>query len=491
MMPSAPRFLRVLSVVFAGTAVIHLIGFVRQAGVAAYFGLGRDLDIYLLVLALATATAFAFAYIFDTVAVPRLSRIREEEGERSFRLASGLFLLLAATATLTGAGLFKLAMPPLLPFVAPGFSAEEVQRAVSLVDWFLPWAILSLPQLALASLHRASGRMGRIIASELVSGVVSCVAVFAWHPHVEAIAVAYAAGCAIGILVLLPGLRVRLGSPAPLPRQTISGTLRNVGEMFVANQADAACRIAERALLSLLPSGSIAAWGYAALISGTATSLLTFREAFLQPLSTAENRAERLERILCGLVLLAVPAAGFMVVAATPLLTLALERGAFDAAATAQSAFFLAAQALTVPATVVKAIVTRMFLVLDRNWLLLGYFLAHLAGIALLGTATVVLLGLGVMGFAVAIVLNTYASTVVACLLLHRTGLRPRWWRVLRHAAGASVLAAIGAALAQAVSGTMPPLVALPVMAVLYALPIAAGYYVARGRLRKIVTGAG
>lgn len=487
----APRFLRMLSVVFAGTAAIHLIGFVRQAGVAAYFGLGRDLDIYLLVLALATATAFAFANIFDTVAVPRLSRMREEAGERSFRLAAGLFLLLAVAAALASAGLFKLAIPLLLPVAAPGFSAEEVQRAVSLVDWFLPWSILSLLQLALASLHRVSGRMGRVIAAELASGAVSCVAIFAWHPHVEAIAVAYAAGCGVGILVLLPGLRVRLGSPAALPSRTIPGTLRNVGELVVAQQAGAACRIAERGLLSLLPSGSIAAWGYAALISGTATSLLTFRDAFLQPLSMAENRAERLERALCGLVLLAVPAAGFMVVAATPLLTIALERGAFDAAATAQSAFFLAAQAVTVPGTVVTVIVTRMFLVLDRNWLLLGYFLAHLAGIALLGTAAVVLLGLGVMGFAVAIVLNTYASTVVACLLLHRTGLRLRWQCVLQHAAGASVLAAIGAVLAHVVAGGMPPLVALPVMAVLYALPIAAGYYVARGRLREIVTGVG
>jgi peptidoglycan biosynthesis protein MviN/MurJ (putative lipid II flippase) len=87
----------------------------------------------------------------------------------------------------------------------------------------------------------------------------------------------------------------------------------------------------------------------------------------------AENRAERLERALCGLVLLAVPAASFMVVAATRLLTIALERGAFDAAATAQSAFFLAAQALTVHGTAVTIIVTRMFLMLDRNWLLLGY----------------------------------------------------------------------------------------------------------------------
>lgn len=488
-MSFTPRFVRVLSLVFAGTTIVHLIGFVRQAGVAAYFGLGRDLDIYLLVLALATATAFAFANIFDTVAVPRLSRIRQEAGESGFRMAAGLFLLLALAAALAGAAAFKLAIPLLLPFAAPGFSPEEVQRAVSLVNWFLPWSILSLLQLALGSLHRVSSRMGRVIASELVSGVVSCVSIFAWHPQVEAIAVAYAAGCAAGILVLLPGLRTGLRTSAPLPRHTISGTLRNVGELFVAHQAGAACRIVERALLTLLPAGSIAAWGYAALISGTVTSLLSFRDAFLQPLSAAENRAERLERALCGLMLLAVPAAGFMAVAAVPLLTVALERGAFDANATAQSAVFLAAQALTVPGTVVTVIVTRMFLVLDRNWLLLAYFLANLIGIALLGTVTIIFLGLGVMGFALAILLNTYASTVVACLLLHRTGLRPRWYRVLQFGAGASVLAALGAVLAHLAGSTLPALAALPVMAIVYALPVALGYYSARAQLRQIVAG--
>ena len=109
-------------------------------------------DQYLVVYAVASMVVFNTASVFDTVAVSRLVRIREDAGDDAFWRSSNKLLLQAMLGGLLfAAGLFAL-VHLLMPIIAAGFSADERAAVAELTIYFAPWVLVVIPYYAVSAL---------------------------------------------------------------------------------------------------------------------------------------------------------------------------------------------------------------------------------------------------------------------------------------------------------------------------------------------------
>jgi putative peptidoglycan lipid II flippase len=481
------RFLAVIISAVGISLVGHALAFLRQLLVAAFFGISRELDIYLVVFAVATMVVFTFGIIFDSVAVPRLVQLRQSEGDEAFKnLATAIFSLSCGLGVIVNLAMLA-AIPLLAPIVATGFDSSERSELMNLVWYFLPWTLLYLPYYSIAAQHKGKRNFNRVFAAEIFIGIVSVCCFVVWHEDIRALPLAYAAGYAAGLLSLVPGAELQR-TISWRRESALRMVIRNIGEMYLANQTGNMANVVDRHFQSMLPPGGIAAVSYSAQVVNTISGLLTFREVYIVPLSEIEGRSERLERLVIGLLLVAVPIAVFTVVFAHEIVTILFQRGQFNLAAAELTSSVLQVYGLVLIPSSVANPLFRMFQVIDRIWFT---YVAYLISAIFLGAAGFLFISalkLGAAGIAWMTVTNSVFGCCVVIYLLARVGLSLSWQRV-----GGYFLFA----LAVAVSACVIALVAtLPVThawvrvllgGTTFSATVAAFYFLARSQLHSII----
>jgi peptidoglycan biosynthesis protein MviN/MurJ (putative lipid II flippase) len=374
--------------------------------------------------------------------------------------------------------------------VATGFAASEKKKIAELAWYFLPWTLIYVPYYSAAARYKMEWRFNRVFTAEIVTIIVSLAILAVWHDDVTHLPIAYAGGYAAGLLMLFVGadlLRLRTIPSRP----SVRALLRNIAELFVANQSSNVTSVIDRHIQSFVPAGGVAAINYSAQVTITLASFLSFRDVFAVPLAIAHDRDGKLERLLCGLVLLAAPMAGFCVCFAPEIVTLIFQRGRFDAAATELTSQVLRISALGLVTGAIFFPLMRTFQIMDRINLTYVLFITLSVLTAVFGYIFVVLLQLGVRGVAMMQVANGPFVCCVAALLLRYCGLHLNWWRILRYLLFAC-LASLAASYAAttAASGLENPLVRLVAGGTAYGLVMAAIYGAAIAQLRKIAFGS-
>lgn len=489
LLPRKNRFLTVMVSAGGVSLAVHALAFLRQVLIAAWFGISRGMDAYVMAYTLATMFVFTFANIFDSIAVPHLVRKYEQEGEEAARALAAAI----ARASLwlgMGANLLLLTGAYLLaPVIASGFSPEERTQLTRLVWSFLPWTLLSLSYYAHAAWFKARWRFNHAFAADIVVTIVSIGALLLWHGDIRALPLAYAAGYGAGLALLAAGARLwRVSRPAP----PLRAVLRNIAELFFANQSGGLASLVDRHVQSYVPPGGVAAVNYAAQIVNTLATLLAFREIFVVPLAREADRAARLERLLCGLVLVSAPAAAATMCFAPEIVTALLQRGRFDPAAANLTASVLQISALSLVVSAIGLPLFRMFQIVDRIHLTHVMYLAGAASLALFGYLFVGVLGLGVRGVAWMQVSSSVIGLALLAYLVARCGIDLRWERITRYFAFAAAASAAGYAVATLAASPFANVWArLACGGAAFALAVGAFYFPARARLHALAVGAG
>jgi putative peptidoglycan lipid II flippase len=484
---------RLLSTFVSATGVsllIQALAFSRQVIIAASFGVTRELDGYVVIYAVATYAVFTFGTVFDWTAVPHLVRVRENEGpDAAFALALSLFrasLALGAVASV----LFLILLPLLSPIVATGFAPAEKRNMTELAWYFLPWTLVYVPFYAVAARYKMEWRFNRVFAAEIVVIVVSIVVLALWHDDIRYLPIAYAAGYATALLLLLVGAGL-LWPPRRQHRPRLGIVCRNIAELFVANQSSNISGIIDRHIQSFVPAGGVSAINYSAQVTNALAGLLTFRDVFAVPLAHEQDRAVKLERLLCGLALVATPLAGVVACLAPDVVAMLFQRGRFDASATTLTAQVLRINAIGVILGAMWFPLLRTFQIIDRinlTWLL---YLSLAISSAIFGYLFVVELELGVQGVAMMQVASSAIVCLIAASLIDRCGIRLDWRRILGHLLFASLASGAAFLLASiAISGLENTLVRLAAGGGAYSLTIVGCYALARSQLRGIAFGA-
>lgn len=471
------------------TLLVQVLAFLRQLLIAAYFGIGRDFDAYVMVYTMATVMVFTFGAIFDSIAVPHLVRAREKDGpETALALARSIFRL----SLWLGGGMslvFLVAVPLLTPIFASGFSPEERSGLASLAWYFLPWTFVCLPYYAAAARHKMEWRFNRVFIAEIVIVAVSIVFLTLRHGDIRMLPLAYASGYAVGLLQLVAGTALWRRATGESP-PSVRNVVRNIGEMFLANQSGGVSALVDRHIQSFVPAGGIGAVNYATQIIGSLSNLLTFREIYMVPLTAQAERAERLERLLIGVLLVAVPLSGLVACFAPELVKVLLQRGRFDATATALTADVLRIGAFSLATAGITAPLYRMFQIVDRIHYMHVVNLTAALTLGIFGYLFVVALGWGVRGVASMQLASGTISTVLIAHLVGRCGVRVRWRTVLGWLALAACISGIAyAAAAAAITELENTWLRLVIGGTAYGLVVLFFYFLARAQLRGIVFG--
>jgi putative peptidoglycan lipid II flippase len=416
--------------------------------------------------------------------------VRESEGlDSAIALAVSLFrisLVLGAIVSI----LFMIAVPLLSPIIATGFALSEKKKLAELAWYFLPWTLIYVPYYAAAARYKMEWRFNRVFAAEFVTIVVSIAVLALWHDDVHCLPIAYSAGYAAGLLHLLVGgslLRLRAVSSQPAVRTL----LRNIAELFAANQTSNASAVIDRHIQSFVPAGGVAAINYSAQLTNTLASLLTFRDVFAVPLAHDRDRENKLERLLCGLVLLAAPMAGIVVCFAADMVAIVFQRGRFDMAATELTSQVLRISALGLVTGAIFFPLMRTFQIMDRINLTYVLFVTLAISSAAFGYLFVVALQLGVRGVALMQVASGPIVCFVAARLLRYCGLHLNWRRILGYLLFASITSLVAfLAATEIASGLEQSLARLVAGGATYGVIVAAAYAAAISQLRKIAFGS-
>jgi putative peptidoglycan lipid II flippase len=414
--------------VSTGTLASRLLGFARDAMVAALLGAGPVADAFLVAFQLVNVVRRLLTEgALNAALVPAWLRVREVDGPVAAAAFAGRVLGTVSAALIVTAGIIGLLMPFVVTALAPGFVGQEtLQLATDHARLMLPYLAFAGPTTVMMALLNAQSRFGLTAFSPLLFNIVLiCVMLvllfWRWNATQAALAIAAAVGIAgllqLLVLVLRPGgnriatpLRVAFDPPMrgfllkAIPGM-IAGAgpqLLMIGGAIIASASPSAVSwlyFANR--LIELPLGIVGVAMGAVLVPELTRAV---RGGDRQTMGHAESRGLELA------VGLALPATLGLIALSEPIVRMLFEHGVFNAADTAGTAHALVWLALGLPAHVlVKALSPAFFAREDTATPLL----ATLKGLGV-AIALAVVLGwlFGVGGIAASIALGAWSNAL-------------------------------------------------------------------------------
>jgi putative peptidoglycan lipid II flippase len=413
--------------VSVGTLASRLLGFARDAVIAALLGAGPVADAFLVAFQLVNVVRRLLTEgALNAALVPAWLRVRETEGAIAAAAFAGRVLGTVSAALIVMAALIGLSMPLVMTALAPGFAGgATLQLAVDNARLMLPYLAFAGPVTVMMALLNAQGRFALTAFSPLlfnIALIVVMIALLAWRQDAGFAAPILAATVGIAGLLQLLILVMRRGESVATPlRVALDAPMRSfLGKAIPGMVASAGPQL-------LVVAGAVIASS-----SPSAVSWLYFANRLIElPLgivgvAMGTVLVPELSRALRGndhtaiahagsrgleLALgLALPATLGLTVLSAPIVRLLFEHGAFtatDAAATAQALIWLS---LGLPAHVlIKALSPAFFAREDT----ITPLLATLKGLAV-AIALAIVLGhiFGPNGIAASIAFGAWSSAI-------------------------------------------------------------------------------
>jgi putative peptidoglycan lipid II flippase len=418
--------IRPILTVSTGTLASRLLGFARDAMIAALLGAGPVADAFLVAFQLVNVVRRLLTEgALNAALVPAWLRRREIDGAVAAAAFAGRVLGTVSAALMVAAALLGLAMPLLISALAPGFIGHEtLQLAVDDSRLMLPYLAFAGPVAVMMGLLNAESRFALTAFAPVlfnIALIAVMLALLLWRQ--DASTAAWVTAATVGIAGLLQLLIVVLpgGSLATPPqisfdagmrgffRQAIPGMIASsgpqllvvAGAIIASSSPSAVSWLYFANRLVELPLGMVGVAMGTVLMPELARALRGGdRSAMMQ----AESRGLELA------VGLALPATLGLMVLATPVVRMLFEHGVFTAADTDATAQALMLLALGLPAHVlVKTLSPAFFARGDTTTPLL----ATLKGLAVAIVSAVVLGRLfGSGGIAASIALGAWSSAI-------------------------------------------------------------------------------
>jgi putative peptidoglycan lipid II flippase len=456
--------LRSVFTVGGWTATSRVLGFVRDILTAALLGAGPVADAFFVALKLPNFFRRLFAEgAFSAAFVPAFSGALVAEGRTEAKLLAEQVLAALAALLFALAGLAILFMPQVMRVLAPGFADEPLRYGLAvelsrITFVYLPLiCVVSLLSGVLNGLDRfaAAAAAPCLFNLALIAAFLLVAAEPATQARAQAVAVAVSGGLQLVLLawaVQAAGMRLRF------PRPRLTPGVRRIARLMLPGTLGAGVTqlnlMVDVVLASLLPAGAVSWLYYADRVNqlplgvigiALSTALLPLLSRQVRAGETAAANASQNRAVEFGL-LVTLPAAVALVVAALPIVDTLFNRGAFGAADARATALALAAYALGLPAYVLNKVLAPAFFARSDTATPVRVGIATvLLNIAL----SLILIGpLGHVGLALATALAAIANVAVLWAVLWRRRhfvVEPRLAVRLPRIAAASL--AMGAAL--------------------------------------------
>jgi putative peptidoglycan lipid II flippase len=433
-------------------------GFILDAAILAWFGMGMQTDAFFAALTIPFLIDGTISVQFTQVIVPMLAGVRQQEGEAaaSAYLSNVITVWMVVVSML--AALAMMLSKLIMPLQVPGWTATATGMAANMnmiLVWLVPpCGLAALLSGALYSLHRYWLSSSVKAINNL--GILAF-AVFAYKSlGIYALAVGYIIGAVLQCIVLWAGLarngfqfrpRFQLRDPLlgetaklvfyPLAGQML-GELRTVIENFCAS-------FYAPGILSALKYSSRIIHALSGVLMSSVVTAVTPTVAHFMAGNQLDEMKKAIRSGIKLLLFLSLPVSLWLIFDGDKLMTILFERGKFshaDATLTGQlvalmTPYIFFSRAISITQTPFYAAKDTRTLVIS---MVLGFFL-YVAVIPPL------LYSLGYYGFPVATSLGTALVTVLMCWLARRS-FGAMGWHHLREFtlrfAGVAVVTCVG-----------------------------------------------
>ncbi|GAB4080730.1 murein biosynthesis integral membrane protein MurJ [Modestobacter muralis] len=355
-------------------AVSGLLGFGRDAAIAAVFGVDSAVDAYLIAQGLMNLVLALVAAAAARALIPAVARsVAEGQPRRSDTLANTV-LTVAVLVLVPAAVGMALAAQTVIDVLAPGFPPEVGAEAVRLTRIVLLATILVTGTDILAAVCQAHGRFFfsglQGIPFNLVMIAATVTLGARWGA--DALAMGFVAGSALRLLVQLPAVRaagVRLRPSLRVKHPDVAEVARLMPALLLGTALVNVNTLVDRAVGSGEAEGTIAALSFGwRLVSLPYTLLVISLVAALYPVMSAiaapDRRAElrqTTERALGGVLAVLAPIVAILLVLTEPLVRVLLGRGEFDRRAVDMTATAISWFALGLVGVAIIEICSRVF----------------------------------------------------------------------------------------------------------------------------------
>ncbi|MBO6836042.1 MAG: murein biosynthesis integral membrane protein MurJ [Alphaproteobacteria bacterium] len=435
--------LRSIATVGGWTMASRVLGFVRDAMMAAVLGAGPAAEAFVVAFRLPNLFRRLFAEgALNAALVPIYAKRMEREGRDSAVRFGGEAAVLLILVMLALTVLAMAFMPFVILVLAPGFADDEATfaLAVALSTVTFPYLTFMALSALLSGMLNTAGRFGAAAAAPMLLNVVLIAAMLlslsGFFPMIPAEFLAWGvfiAGIAQFGLVAWDCKRAGILFHLPRPRigADIRLLLRRMGPGVLSAGVSQINMVVSTILASLLPAGAIAHLYYADRVAqlplgviGVAISVALL-PLLSRQLSAGDDAGARdsLNRSLEIGMLFTLPAAAALIAMPLPIVDVLFRRGAFEAGDAFATAEVVAAMAVGLPPVVLVKVLSPAFFA--RGDTRTPLYIAALSMALNLVLAFALMRVLGAAGIALAASLAAWANAAAMGWILGRRGHLP------------------------------------------------------------------
>jgi len=330
--------------------VTNMLGFVREVVAAKYFGASALMDAF--VSANATVASIYLTFAAGTIAaafMPRYQLLREQDNPAAayalFKRCAWLLCLVLGLVSI----IFMAIPDTIVSFLYPGFSDLTHATTVRLLPVLAPMIVI----VALGALLQSVLNVHRHFALPAVVPLLNNITIIAILTlgaasyGILGLAGAYSVSSLLWIIALLPPvLMLGRNNVGAIPAGELRHVLISLIPLAGVIAVDQVSGVIQKSIISGVDTGAIAALNYGGKIAGLpigifagALSMVLFPNLISAVNSKDRARLSRLfTHGILALIALLLPCMIVTLLKSHVLITLILQRGAFDAAATERTA---------------------------------------------------------------------------------------------------------------------------------------------------------
>lgn len=415
----------------AGSMVIALLTYVRQAEIARLFGTSWMTDAYAVALVFPALAQQVIAHAFGSSFIPIYSDVMHRKGpEAASRLVSRIiFWIGAAGGALTC--LLLVYSRSLVQAAGPGLQPTVLDLSSTMLKLMLPILVLSSACGILTGLMSAQRRFGIVSLLNIsnIAGSLAVVILFSGRLGILVLPVSGLAGAALAFLCsIVTALRFGPGvHPAVNPSDADFRRLLKMSVPVVAGVLIGFLSpVVDKILASFLAESSVTALDYAIRVKDMALGLLFLPISSLADVALSEKTAKgdmeafrsEMGTLLNWSSFLMVPVSALLCIFAAPTVSILFLRGSFGVRSVEMVGWALAFYAPWLAQFGFGAIISRGFYAMkdSRTPVLIGIW-----GIVVNVLLNIILIGsMGIGGIALATTLASSAKSVLLTLHMRR-----------------------------------------------------------------------
>jgi len=386
------RIFRATLIVGSFTLAARLAGTFKELIVARSFGRGDEIDAFLIAFLLPSFALTIGMSALGSALVPVFIEVRQKHGSQAANQLFSSTMLLGVGSLLALAALLGVFARFYLPVLGHSFSPAKLYLTRHLLYLLLPWIVCAgIAALATAVLNANEKFALPALTPLLTPCTTIAFVLLGWRRWgVFTLALGTATGSALEVCFLLYLLH-RHGISFSARWQGMDPQLRRVltqyAPMLAGGVLMGGTSVVDQAMAAMLPSGNVAALGYAnkligAISSMGAMALATATLAYFAKMVAANDWAgcrHTLKRYSLLLAAVTIPFTLLLIAFSRPIVRILYQRGAFTPADTGLVSWVQVCYALQIPFYVCSIIFVRFITAIHRNDVLMYVAAINLA----------------------------------------------------------------------------------------------------------------